>query len=92
MNHFENPNNNITSILPDEIMDIIIAKQDRECGWCAHSRRNSNLIQCHQGCPFKFIYKGKEYNKCRYAEFQIPLDTADNRGLIRKWLEMELTV
>lgn len=91
LNHLGSQNN-IFDILPDEIINIIIAKQERECGWCAHSRRDPNLIQCHPGCPLKIIHKGKEYIKCRYAEFKIPLDTASNRELIKKWLEMELTI
>jgi hypothetical protein len=91
MNHLKNPNN-IINMLPGDIVDLMIAKAERECGWCAYSRRNPDSIECRPGCPLKFTYKGEEYIKCRYAEFQIPLDKAENRELIRKWLEMELAV
>ena len=89
INHLEN-SDTIIRILPDDIVDLIKAKADRECGWCAHSRRNPTVIQCRKGCPFTFTHKGVEYIKCRYAEFKIPLDNADNRHLIEQWLEMEL--
>lgn len=91
INHLKNPNN-IVSMLPDEIVDLMKARTERECGWCAYSRRNPDFIQCRPGCPFKFTYKGEEYIKCRYAEFKISLEHAENRELIRKWLEMELAV
>ena len=86
VNHFANPNN-IAGMLPDSIANLVKAKAERECGWCAHSRR---LEQCKPGCPFKFTRQGVEYEKCRYAEFRIPLDDAENRKWVRKWIEMEL--
>ncbi|MCL2409975.1 MAG: hypothetical protein FWC96_10275, partial [Oscillospiraceae bacterium] len=59
-------------------------------GWCAYSRRDPGSIQCRPGCPVKFTHNGEEYLKCRYVEFKIPLDIADNRELTKKWIELEL--
>ena len=84
--HLNNPNN-IISMLPDDIADLLTAKAERECGWCAYSRKNS---QCKPGCPIKFTHKGKAYIKCRYSEFRIDLSEANNRELVSKWIEMEL--
>ena len=91
INHLENPDN-ILYLLPDSIMDLMKAKAERECGWCAYSRRNPDVIQCKQGCPFKFTHEGIEYLKCRYAEFKIPLDNVSHRKYVKKWLEMEITI
>ncbi|MCL2409864.1 MAG: hypothetical protein FWC96_09715, partial [Oscillospiraceae bacterium] len=71
MNHFENPDN-IISILPEDIIDLMKVEADRECGWCAYSRRDPGSIQCRPGCPVKFTHNGEEYLKCRYVEFKIP--------------------
>ena len=82
----------ISNILPDDMVNLIIAKAKRECGWCKRSRRNPPHIQCIPGCPYSFIYKGEEYIKCRYAEFEIPLDSAQNRDIVWKWIEAELAL
>jgi hypothetical protein len=87
INHMKNPIN-IISMLPDDIIELI--KNERKCGHCTYSRRNPNLIQCREGCPFKFTHKGVEYIRCRYGEFKISLSNEKNRKLIWKWLEMEL--
>ena len=91
INHLEKPDS-IINDLPNEMIAILVAKSERECGWCKHSRENPDLIQCRPGCPFKFTYNGIEYVKCRYVEFKLPIEDASTRQLTQKWIEKELAI
>ena len=89
MGHFNSPGS-IVDELPDSVFELVTAKAERECGWCAHSRREPGLIQCRPGCPIEFTRGGVSYRKCRYAEFRIDMSDAANREIVSRWIEREL--
>jgi len=72
----------LSSMIPDEFVTAL--KEDGcTCG------RN-----CKKG-PYKIFYNGENYLSCnnpphKIAGFNIPINTAQSRSIMRKWIELEL--
>jgi hypothetical protein len=74
--------------LPDDFVDAL--KEDGCKGGCIGGKN------CKKG-PYTVSHNGVEYLSCnnpphKIAGFNIPVKTAENRGIIRKWIESELIV
>jgi len=83
-NHFANEVN-ILPELPKHMLDVV---KSGGCGACAEN--DPNFISCRHGGPFKFTYNGENLERCAFGGYTFSLDNADDRKLLRKWLELEL--
>ena len=89
VNHINNPAN-ILAELPDNIIDMIIDKKNHTHGSCGQCSGGIAYTQCKIGGPIQFKYKNEDIVKCRVSDIKIPLDNAEHREWVKKWIEMEL--
>ena len=89
VNHLKKPVN-ILAELPDSMIDMIIDKKNHTHGSCGQCAGGIASAQCKIGGPIQFNYKGEDIVKCRVSDIRIPLDNANYREWVRKWIEMEL--
>jgi integrase len=75
--------NSILVKLPESMMDNI-SDGSCECSGCATKRPD---LVTHS---FRHTHKGKLYNRCKHAGYEFSLDKAQERELLKEWLEMEL--
>jgi len=83
--------NNILGVLPDHIVDMVANKTNPTHGTCGHCIKGDFISTCKNGGRLQFNYRGEDIVRCRFTSFRIPLDNAEYRELVRKWIEMELT-
>jgi hypothetical protein len=77
----------LDGIAPVLLRDFIKALEE---GGCTCGRK------CKKG-PYRVRYDGREYLSCnnpphKAAGFNIPVGNAENRKIVRKWVEAELGV
>jgi len=82
-NHFTYSDSILTK-LPESMLDNM-SDGSCECSGCATKRPD---LVTHS---FRHTHKGKSYNRCKHAGYEFLLDKAEERELLREWLEMELT-
>ena len=85
-NHFANEKN-ILLELPQNMLNVV---KGGGCGACA--KGDPNFVKCRHGGPFKFAYKGENFERCAFGGYVFPLDNAAERELLKKWLQYELEV
>jgi hypothetical protein len=78
---------NILFQLPENMLSHV--KNGKSCGVCAEN--NPNFVQCRHGGPFKFSYSGVDYNRCRFYPFDFSLEKINERKILEKWIELELS-
>jgi len=76
-------NNTILPSLPETMLDAM-SDGKHECTGCATKR--PDLIT-HS---FRYMHKGRSYNRCRHHGFGFSLEDAEKRVWLSKWLAMEV--
>ena len=84
--HFGNKEN-ILSELPESMLNVV--KNVSGCGGC-EARNPDTFVKCRHGGAWKFTLEGKEYECCVFGGFIFPLNIAEERELIRRWVELEI--
>jgi hypothetical protein len=75
--------NSILTKLPESMMDNI---SDGRCECSGCSTKSPDLVT-HS---FRHTHKGKSYNRCQHSGYEFSFDKAEERELLREWLDMEL--
>jgi len=75
--------NSILKKLPESMLDSM-SDGSSECNGCSTKRPD---LVTHS---FRHTHKGKSYNKCQHSGYEFSLDKAEERELLKEWLEMEL--
>ena len=73
----------ILTKLPESMLDNI-SDGSYECSGCSTKRPD---LVTHS---FRHTHKGKSYNRCKHEGYEFPIDKAEERELLKEWLEMEL--
>jgi hypothetical protein len=81
-NHF-NYSNSVLTKLPENML-AHMSDGRHECSGCASKRPD---LVTHS---FRHTHNGKSYNRCKHAGYEFSLDNAEERELLREWLELEL--
>ena len=88
--HFED-SNNILSELTENMFNIMRGRNNG-CRACSE-RNNPNFVQCmHGGEPYKFTHEGEDFQLCRFMGFEFSLNNANERKVLRKWIELALAL
>ena len=87
-NHFGSPGN-ILSELTENMLDVMRSK-NRNCRFCSELN-NPNFVKCmHGGAPHMFSYGDENFELCRFMGLEFSLKNANERKILRKWIELEL--
>ena len=62
----------------------------RACGACAAN--DPHFIHCNHGGAYKYTIDGKHYERCRFDNFCFRIEDDKEREVLKKWIEMELSV
>lgn len=74
--------------ISESMKNIVI--NGRACGACAAN--DPHFIHCNHGGAYKYTIDGKHYERCRFDNFCFRIEDAAQRKLLKKWIEMELSV
>jgi len=86
--HISNENTILTE-LPENMMNVI--KNSNGCGGCK-ARNPDTFVQCRHGGAIKFEYNGTHYERCVFEGYTFSLSNANERTLLKRWIEYELSV
>jgi len=89
-NHFE-----VSNIILDELtenMFNVMRSRNKACRDCSDLNKPI-FVQCmHGGTPHRFIHESEDFELCRFMGFEFSLNNADERNVLRKWIELELAL
>ncbi|MCL2360485.1 MAG: hypothetical protein FWC73_01570 [Defluviitaleaceae bacterium] len=88
-NHLED-SKDILNQLTEFMLDTMRSK-NRNCKACSELN-NPNFVNCPYGGgePYKFSYKGEDFELCRHNGFEFLLNNEMKRNVLRNWIELEL--
>jgi hypothetical protein len=87
-NHFGDTNN-ILGELTENMFNAMRIRNKR-CRTCSELN-NPIFVKCmSRGEPYRFTHEGEDFELCRYGGFTFLLDNANERKVLRKWIESEL--
>jgi hypothetical protein len=75
--------NSILAKLPESML-AHMSDGRHECSGCAAKRPD---LVTHS---FRHTHEGKSYNRCKHQGYEFSLDKAEERELLKEWLELEL--
>jgi len=87
--HHISNENTILAELPENMMNVI--KNSNGCGGCG-ARNPDTFVQCRHGGAIKFEYNGTHYERCVFEGYTFSLNNANERTLLKRWIEYELSV
>jgi hypothetical protein len=89
VSHFEN-SSNILNEFTENMLDTMRSK-NQNCRNCS-KLNNPVFVKCPSGSgePHRFSYKGEDFELCRHYGFEFLLNNAEDREVLKKWIELEL--
>jgi hypothetical protein len=80
--------NTILNELTENMLSIMRGK-NRACMTCSKGN-SSSFVQCkYGGKPHSFSHKGEDFELCGFSGFEFSFNNADERNILRKWIELE---
>jgi len=81
---------NILNDFSKNMLDIM-RRKNRNCKTCS-AINNPVFVKCPygKGEPHRFSYKDEDFELCQFGGFEFSLSNADEREVIKKWIELEL--
>ena len=90
VNHFESSNDILNHFT--EFMLDTMRRNHKHCGNC--SKLNiPDFVKCPygKGEPYRLSCKGEDFELCQHYGFEFSIDNAEERDVLRKWIELELS-
>jgi hypothetical protein len=68
----------------------VLRSRNKGCRNCS-ALNNPVFVKCMSGGePYRFSYEGEDFELCRYGGFEFLLENANERNVLKKWIELEL--